>query len=70
MPFAEPGSIYSPGSMSLDDEIAQAKNGVHVQQETIARLSAEGHGVRDAEETLNSMLENLVFLIKLRSYAT
>ena len=56
--------------MSLDDEIEQAKEEINKQKETIARLTAEDHEMPDAREQLNSMLENFVFLVKLRSYAT
>jgi hypothetical protein len=68
--LTQPGSIYAPGAMSLDDEIEQAKEEVNKQQEKIARLTAEGHEAPAAQEQLNSMLENLVFLVKLRSCAT
>ena len=68
--LTRPGSAYSPGSMSLDDEIEQAKEEINKQKETIARLTAEDHEMPDAREQLNSMLENFVFLVKLRSYAT
>jgi hypothetical protein len=66
----QPGSIYSDGANSLDDQIEQAKVEVSKQRETIARLAAEDREVPDAQKQLKSMLENLVFLVKLQSHAT
>jgi hypothetical protein len=68
--LTQPGSIYAPGAQSLDGEIEQAKEEINQQRETIARQLAEGREVPDAQEQLASMLENFVFLVRLRSYAT
>lgn len=64
----EPGSLYFGGPTSLlDDQIAEAEEGVKKQKETIAHLAAQGHETIDAQKQLALMLENLVFLVKLRS---
>jgi hypothetical protein len=68
--LTQPGSIYASGAQSLDEEIEQAKEEINQQRETIARHVAEGREAPDAQEQLTSMLENFVFLVRLRSYAT
>jgi hypothetical protein len=67
----EPSSLNSGGAgSSLDDQIAEAEEEVNKQRETIARLAAQGHETADARKQLASMLENLAFLVKLRSSST
>jgi hypothetical protein len=68
--LTQPGSIYAPGAMSLDDEIQQAKEEINKQKDAIAGLTAEDQAMPDARQQLDSMLENFAFLVKLRSYAT
>ena len=67
----EPGSLYfgEPTSL-LDDQIAEAEEEVKKQKETIAHLAAQGHETIDAQKQLSLMLENLIFLVKLRSSST
>ena len=67
----EPGSLHFGGATSsLDDQIAEAEEEVKKQRETIAHLAAQGHETIDAQKQLALMLENLVFLVKLRSSST
>jgi hypothetical protein len=66
----EPGSAHAGGAMPLlDHQIAQAEEQISKQRETIERLAAEGHEVRDARKHLVAMLDNLAVLIKRRSSA-
>jgi uncharacterized coiled-coil protein SlyX len=56
--------------IALEQQIAEARKELKKQREKIARLTAEGHDVREERKELFSMIENLAFLIKLRSNAT
>jgi hypothetical protein len=63
-------SAHPGGAMSLlDHQIAQAEEQVTKQRETVDRLIAEGHEVRDARKRLIMMLDNLALLITRRSSA-
>ena len=67
----ETSSAHSGGAMPLlDHQIAQAEEQVTKQRETVERLVAEGHEVRDARKHLILMLDNLALLIRRRSAAT
>jgi hypothetical protein len=65
----ESGSLGGPTS-SLDNQIAEAEEEVEKQRETIAHLTAQGHETINAQKQLALLLENLVFLVKLRSSST
>jgi hypothetical protein len=67
----ESGSPHSGGATPLlDHQIAQAEEQVSRQRETVERLAAGGHEVRDARKHLIVMLDNLAVLIRRRSSAT
>jgi hypothetical protein len=67
----EPGSLhFAEPTSPLDDQIAEVEEEVKKQRETIAHLAAQGHETIDAQKQLALMLENLVFLVKLRSSST
>jgi hypothetical protein len=64
-------SFHSGGASSpLDDQIAEAEEEVNKQRKIIADLAAQGHETVDAQKQLALMLENLAFLVKLRSSPT
>ena len=69
--LVETGSAHPGGAMPLlDHQIAQAEEQVTKQRETVERLVAEGHEVRDARKQLIVMLDKLALLIRRRSSAT
>jgi hypothetical protein len=69
--LVETDSAHFGGAMPLlDHQIAQAEEQVTKQRETVERLVAEGHEVRDARKQLIVMLDKLALLIRRRSSAT
>ncbi|MDQ2953344.1 MAG: hypothetical protein M3R18_00200 [Pseudomonadota bacterium] len=67
----ESGSARPGGATPLlDHQIAQAEEQVTKQRETIDRLVAEGHEVRDARKHLIVMLDDLALLLRRRTSGT
>ena len=61
-------SVHSGGAGPLlDHQIAQAQEEISRQRETVYRLAADGHEVRDARKQLVAKLERLASLMKLRA---
>ena len=63
---ATPGAATSP----LDDQISDAEEQVEKQKEMITQLVAEGKDVGGARNQLDAMVEDLAFLVKLRSISS
>ena len=66
--LSEPGAGHSGGATSLlDRQIAQAEEGINKQRETVDRLAADGHEVRDARKQLILKLDKLASLMRRRA---
>lgn len=63
---ASPGAATSP----LDDQISDAEKQVEKQKEMIIELVAEGKDGEGARRQLDAMVEDLAFLLKLRSISS
>jgi hypothetical protein len=63
---ANSGAATSP----LDYQISDAEEKIEKQKETIIQLVAEGADAAIARKQLDALVEDLVFLVKLRSIST
>ena len=66
--LSEPDAGHSAGAKPLlDHQIAQVEEEIGKQRETVDRLAADGHEVRDARKQLILKLDKLASLMRKRA---